>query len=185
MDDKTTRTGGGCPVMHGGSQATTAGGRSNRDWWPNQLDLGMLHQNPAESDPMGPAFDYSEEFKKLDLEALKQDLFKLMATSQDWWPADFGHYGPLFIRMAWHSAGTYRTGSAEFFGCPLRLGDRRGTVGPHEAVPDETRLRPEDGNPVSLDLAKDTLRLGRVGVDVPVRDGYPQIAWCDGFLFHR
>ncbi|MCL6705400.1 catalase/peroxidase HPI [Pseudomonas sp. R2.Fl] len=84
--------------------------RSNRDWWPNQLNLKILHQNSALSDPMGPAFDYAEEFKKLDLAALKKDLTALMTDSQDWWPADFGHYGPLFIRMAWHSAGTYRTG---------------------------------------------------------------------------
>jgi catalase-peroxidase len=81
---------------------------SNRDWWPNQLNLGMLHQNSAKGNPMGVGFDYAEEFKKLDLEALKKDIDELMTTSQDWWPADYGHYGPLFIRMAWHSAGTYR-----------------------------------------------------------------------------
>jgi catalase-peroxidase len=86
------------------------GGTSNRDWWPNQLNLGILHQNYPLSDPMGDAFNYAEEFKKLDLEAVKKDLFELMTDSQDWWPADYGHYGPLFIRMAWHSAGTYRTG---------------------------------------------------------------------------
>jgi catalase-peroxidase len=84
-------------------------GTSNRDWWPNQLDLTVLHHNPPTRDPMGAAFDYAEEFTSLDLEALKQDLAQVMTTSQDWWPADFGHYGPLFIRMAWHSAGTYRT----------------------------------------------------------------------------
>ncbi len=83
-------------------------GRSNRDWWPNQLDLKVLHQNPPTRDPMGPAFDYAAEFKTLDLDALKRDIEKVMTTSQAWWPADFGHYGPLFIRMAWHSAGTYR-----------------------------------------------------------------------------
>ncbi len=85
-------------------------GTSNRDWWPNQLNLKILHQHSSLSNPMGEAFNYAEEFKKLDLEALKKDLYALMTDSQDWWPADFGHYGPLFIRMAWHSAGTYRTG---------------------------------------------------------------------------
>jgi len=109
MDGTSPKTGGKCPVMHGGSMATTAGGRSNRDWWPNQLNLSMLHQNSPPSDPMGVAFDYAKEFKKLDLAAVKKDLFELMTTPQDWWPADYGHYGPLFIRMAWHSAGTYRT----------------------------------------------------------------------------
>jgi catalase-peroxidase len=101
---------GKCPVMHGAQPHTTLGSTSNRDWWPNQLNLKVLHQNSPVSDPMGGSFDYAAEFKKLDLEALKQDLFELMTTSQDWWPADYGHYGPLFIRMAWHSAGTYRTG---------------------------------------------------------------------------
>ncbi len=83
-------------------------GPSNRDWWPNQLNVKMLHRNPPAGDPMGNAFDYAEEFKSLDLDALKRDIEKLMTTSQDWWPADYGHYGGLFIRMAWHSAGTYR-----------------------------------------------------------------------------
>jgi len=109
MEDMAGETGGKCPVMHGARQATTAGGQSNRDWWPNQLNLAMLHQNSPQADPMGPAFNYAAEFNTLDLEALKQDLFELMTRSQDWWPADYGHYGPLFIRMAWHSAGTYRT----------------------------------------------------------------------------
>ncbi len=93
-----------CPVMH-----TTVGGTSNQDWWPNQLNLKILHQNSALSNPMGPSFSYAEEFKKLDLKALKNDLYALMTDSQEWWPADYGHYGGLFIRMAWHSAGTYRT----------------------------------------------------------------------------
>ena len=88
----------------------TIGGPSNRDWWPNQLNLGLLHQHPAKSNPMGKDFHYAEEFKSLDLKTVKKDLLALMTHSQDWWPADFGHYGPLFIRMAWHSAGTYRTG---------------------------------------------------------------------------
>ncbi|MCL4316127.1 MAG: catalase-peroxidase, partial [Gammaproteobacteria bacterium] len=82
--------------------------KSNRDWWPNQLKLDILRQNSALSDPMGEGFDYAKEFKSLDLAAVKKDLRALMTDSQDWWPADFGHYGPLFIRMAWHSAGTYR-----------------------------------------------------------------------------
>ncbi len=99
-----------CPVSHATPKNPKVGGTSNRDWWPNQLNLGILHQNSPLSDPMGDAFNYAEEFKKLDLEALKKDLFELMTDSQDWWPADYGHYGPLFIRMAWHSAGTYRTG---------------------------------------------------------------------------
>ncbi|WP_424939984.1 catalase/peroxidase HPI [Aliiroseovarius sp. S253] len=97
---------GKCPVAHG---ATNVGMRSNKDWWPNQLNLRMLHQNTAKSDPMGGDFDYAEAFKSLDLEALKADLTALMTDSQDWWPADYGHYGGFFIRMAWHSAGTYRT----------------------------------------------------------------------------
>ena len=97
-----------CPVSSGQRTHTAASTRSNRDWWPNQLNLKILHQHSSLSNPMGAAFDYAEEFKKLDLAALKKDLVALMTTSQDWWPADYGHYGPLFIRMAWHSAGTYR-----------------------------------------------------------------------------
>ncbi len=107
MDTHPESTGGQCPFhhLHGGVKA-----KSTRDWWPNQLDLGVLHQHSSLSDPMGGDFDYAAEFKQLDLAALKRDLHALMTDSQDWWPADFGHYGPLFIRMAWHSAGTYRTG---------------------------------------------------------------------------
>ncbi len=98
-----------CPVTGGSHRNVAGGGTSNRDWWPNQLNLKILHQHSSLSNPMGEAFDYAKEFKTLDLDALKKDLEALMTTSQDWWPADWGHYGPFFIRMAWHSAGTYRT----------------------------------------------------------------------------
>ncbi|MBP2561767.1 catalase-peroxidase [Neorhizobium galegae] len=102
MDAKSSENAGKCPVAH------TPRGRSNRDWWPNQLNVQILHGHSVRSDPMGEAFNYAEEFKTLDLEGLKKDLHALMTDSQEWWPADFGHYGGLFIRMAWHSAGTYR-----------------------------------------------------------------------------
>lgn len=105
MDDQKPDSAGKCPVPHGGN---TPRARGNREWWPNQLNVQMLHGHSVRSDPMGEGFNYAEEFKKLDLEALKQDLHALMTDSQEWWPADFGHYGGLFIRMAWHSAGTYR-----------------------------------------------------------------------------
>jgi catalase-peroxidase len=98
------------PVTGGADKQVTGRGRSIQDWWPNQVNLKVLHQHSALSNPMGGDFNYAEEFKKLDLAAVKKDLLALMTGSQDWWPADFGHYGPLFIRMAWHSAGTYRTG---------------------------------------------------------------------------
>ncbi|MEO7397343.1 MAG: catalase/peroxidase HPI [Ilumatobacteraceae bacterium] len=99
-----------CPFSSDASKHTVAGAPSNVDWWPNQLRLNILHQHSSKSDPMSEEFNYAEEFKSLDLNAVKQDLLAVMTNSQDWWPADFGHYGPLFIRMAWHSAGTYRTG---------------------------------------------------------------------------
>lgn len=109
MDAKVEKT-GKCPVMHGSLTSNSGEGTSNREWWPNQLNLRILHQNSALSDPLGTGFDYAEAFKTLDLAAVKQDIFALMTDSKEWWPADFGHYGPFFIRMAWHSAGTYRTG---------------------------------------------------------------------------
>src|SRR3974377_374410 len=102
MDDTTKCPFSGAQRIH----------QFNRDWWPNQLDLTVLHQNSPLSTPMGTGFNYAEECKKLGLGALKQDLYALMTDSQDWWPADYGHYGALFIRMAWHSAGTYRIGAA-------------------------------------------------------------------------
>ena len=102
VGDMNEETEGTCPVVH------RSEGTSNRDWWPNQLDVSVLHANSPTGDPMGAEFDYAEAFKTLDLDAVKRDIEAVMTTSQDWWPADYGHYGPLFIRMAWHSAGTYR-----------------------------------------------------------------------------
>ncbi len=142
-----------CPVMHG----TNAGMRSNRDWWPNQLNLKILRQNSSLSNPMGEAFNYAEEFKKLDLKALKQDLYALMTDSQDWWPADYGHYGPLFIRMAWHSAGTYRTG------------DGRGGAGAGQQ-----RFAPLNSWPDNVNLDKARRLLW------PVKQKYgDKISWAD------
>ena len=153
-------------------------GTSNRDWWPNQLNLKVLHQNPPAGDPMGAEFDYAEEFKSLDLDALKKDIEQVMTTSQDWWPADYGHYGPLFIRMAWHSAGTYRisdgrggAGAGEQRFAPLEqlARQREPRQGATAAVADQEEVRPEDlvGRPDGL---RRQLRPGVDGVqDVRLR----------------
>ena len=141
-----------CPFHH-----VAGGGASNRDWWPNQLKLELLHQHSSKSNPMGEDFDYAREFKSLDLAAVKKDLAALMTGSQDWWPADFGHYGPLFIRMAWHSAGTYR------------IGDGRGGGGRGQQ-----RFAPLNSWPdnVSLDKARRLLW--------PIKQKYgPKISWAD------
>ena len=145
-----------CPVA---GQAPR--GRSNRDWWPNQLNLKVLHQNPPARNPMGEDFNYAEEFKTLDLDALKKDIEAVMTTSQDWWPADYGHYGPLFIRMAWHSAGTYRIsdgrGGAGVGHAALRAAQqlarqREPRQGAPAALADQAEVRPEDllGRPDGL-----------------------------------
>jgi catalase-peroxidase len=145
-------TKGKCPVMHTGS-----GGRTNKDWWPNQLNLKILSQNTPDTNPLGADFDYSAEFQKLDFKALKADLAHVMTDSQDWWPADYGHYGPFFIRMAWHSAGTYRTADGRGGG---RSGGQR--FAPLNSWPDN----------VSLDKARRLLW--------PVKQKYGnQISWAD------
>ena len=126
---------GKCPVMHGVAASATGAGPRNRDWWPNRLRLEVLHQHSDKSNPMGEDFDYAREFLSLDYDALKKDLAALMTDSQDWWPADFGHYGGLFVRMAWHSAGTYRVGDG-------RGGGGRGQqrFAPLNAWPDNVNL---------------------------------------------
>ena len=148
---------GKCPVTGMTKEAVAGGGTSNRDWWPNQVNLEILHQNSALSNPLGEQFNYAEEFKKLDLEAVKKDLFALMQDSQDWWPADYGHYGPLFIRMAWHSAGTYR------------MGDGRGGAGSGSQ-----RLAPLNSWPDNVNLDKARRLLW------PVKQKYGRkISWAD------
>ena len=146
-----------CPFPHGQMKQTAGTGTSNKDWWPNKLNLGILRQHSALSDPMDKGFNYAEEFKELDLLAVKKDIFELMTTSQDWWPADYGHYGPLFIRMAWHSAGTYR------------ISDGRGGAGTGNQRFAPINSWPDNGN---LDKARFLLW--------PVKQKYGnKISWAD------
>ncbi len=148
---------GQCPMKGVAANNSTAWPRSNQDWWPNQLNLKILHQHSSKSDPLGEHFDYAQAFKTLDLAAVKQDLFALMTTSQEWWPADYGHYGPLFIRMAWHSAGTYR------------IGDGRGGAGSGTQ-----RFAPLNSWPDNANLDKARLLLW------PVKQKYGRnISWAD------
>ena len=150
----TSSTESKCPVAHGNGRPKP---QTNSNWWPNQLNVNILHQHSPKSDPMGKEFNYAEEFKSLDLNAVVKDLRALMTDSQEWWPADFGHYGPLFIRMAWHSAGTYR------------IGDGRGGAGSGEQ-----RFAPLNSWPDNVNLDKARRLLW------PIKQKYgKKISWAD------
>ncbi len=157
MSNEDSQSTGQCPVMHGARTQLDGDGTGLQHWWPNQLNLGILHQHSSLSNPLGEAFDYREAFNQLDLKALKSDLFDLMQNSKDWWPADYGHYGPLFLRMTWHAAGTYRTG------------DGRGGAGTGNQRFAPINSWPDNGN---LDKARRVLW--------PIKQKYGnQISWAD------